>query len=49
MERRKFLTRLFGVLSVSASLVFADGQGKGHGKDKKDRQQGSRDGDRESR
>jgi len=49
MERRKFLIALFGVLSVQASLVFANGQGKGHGKDKKNRQDDSRDGDRESR
>ena len=32
MERRKFLIALFGVLSVPASLVFANGQGKSHGK-----------------
>jgi hypothetical protein len=49
MERRKFLTGLFGDLSVPASLAFANGQGKGHGKEKKKRQEDSRDGDRESR
>jgi hypothetical protein len=45
MERRKFLTGLFGFLSVSTSFAFVNSQGNG----KKERQDDSRDGDRQSR
>jgi hypothetical protein len=49
MERRKLLTRLFGVLSIPASFAFANSQGKSQGKGKKERQDDSRDGDGQSR